>query len=172
MNTFTGEDNAAGYSVHYTTIEGFSWMHLSGIGAAGEFGNFLVMPSVGAFHPNKGKEEAPEEGYRSRYSHDDEVAEAGYYAVTLDDYDVRAELTTAPRAGIMRFTFPESDSSRIQIDFSHRMGGRAVHQYFEVVKEANASWLDGLKVPENSPFRAAMGRLFDNQDACCSWPCG
>ena len=41
--------------------------------------------------------------------------------MTLDDYDVRAELTTAPRAGIMRFTFPESDQSRIQVDFSRRI---------------------------------------------------
>jgi predicted alpha-1,2-mannosidase len=134
-DTFTGEDNAAGYSYEHTTIEGFSWMHLSGIGAAGEFGNVLVMPTTGDFFPNKGVEEKPEEGYRSRYSHDTEVAQAGYYGVTLEDYGIRAELTTARRTGLMRFTFPESETSRIQIDLSRRMGGRATRQSFEVVDD-------------------------------------
>lgn len=58
------------------------------------------MPTVGELHTAKGSEEHPEEGYRSRYSHDSEVTEAGYYAVTLDDYRVRTELTVTPRTGI------------------------------------------------------------------------
>lgn len=56
---------------------------MSGIGWYGDLGNFLVMPTVGELHTAKGSEEYPEEGYRSRYSHDSEVTEAGYYAVTL-----------------------------------------------------------------------------------------
>ena len=142
-DTFTGSDIGPGYSYHHTTIEGFSFMHLSGIGAYGEFGNFLVMPSAGEFHPNKGTEKVPEEGYRSRYSHDTEVAEAGYYAVSLDDYNIRTELTATPRVGLLRFTFPESGQSRIQIDFSRRIGGRASKQYFKVEGDrAISGWVE------------------------------
>jgi predicted alpha-1,2-mannosidase len=36
--------------------------------------------------------------------------------VTLDDYDIRAELTSTTRAGFQRYTFPESDEARILFD--------------------------------------------------------
>lgn len=171
-DTFTGLDNAAGYSDHHNSMEGFSWMHLSGIGAAGEFGNFLVMPSTGKFFPNKGKLEDPDGGFRSRYSHETEVASAGYYAVTLDDYDVRAELTTKPRAGLMRFTFPESDTSRIQIDFSRRMGGRATRQAFKVVSDraiegwvycdsTGGGWMHGRRLSEDLAYKVYIYLEFD-----------
>ncbi len=48
----------------------------------------------------------PLSGYRSRFSHSTEQAEPGYYAVTLSDYDVRAELTATTRVGLHRYTFP------------------------------------------------------------------
>ena len=64
-----------------------------------------------------------------------EVAEAGYYAVTLDDYKIRAEMTAAPRAGILRFTFPQSEQSRIQIDLARRIGGTSTRQYVKVVDD-------------------------------------
>ena len=100
-DTKTGGDHGPGYSWHHKTIEGFSFTHMSGIGWYGDLGNFLVMPTVGELHTAKGSEEYPEEGYRSRYSHDSEVTEAGYYAVTLDDYRIRTELTVTPRTGIL-----------------------------------------------------------------------
>ena len=43
------------------------------------------------------------------------------------------ELTSTPRAGMLRFTFPESDQSRIQIDLSRRVGGTSTEQFVEVV---------------------------------------
>ncbi len=49
---------------------------MSGIGWYGDLGNFLVMPTIGKLHTNKGHEDFPEKGYRSRFSHDDEIAEA------------------------------------------------------------------------------------------------
>ena len=42
----------------------------------------------------RGDPDTPRSGYASRFHHDNEKAEPGYYAVTLDDYKVRAELTT------------------------------------------------------------------------------
>ncbi len=132
-DTRTGDDTGSGYSWHHTTIEGFSFVHMSGIGWFGEFGNFLVMPTNGELKTSKGKDETPESGYRSRFSHDTEVAKAGYYAVTLDDYKIRTELTAAPKAGMIRFTYPENKLSRIQIDLSRRIGGTSTKQFVEIV---------------------------------------
>ncbi len=141
-DTRTGGDNGSGYSWNHTTIEGFSFTHMSGVGWYGDLGNFLVMPTTGKLHTNKGEDENPENGYRSRYSHDNEVAKAGYYSVLLSDYNITAELSAAPRAGIIRFTFPENDSSRIQIDLARRVGGTSTEQYIKVVNENTISgWM-------------------------------
>lgn len=134
-DTRTGGDNGPGYSWHHPTVEGFSFVHMSGIGWYGDFGNFLVTPTVGALHTYVGDEKKPESGYRSSFSHDTEVAEAGYYAVTLDDYRVRVELTSSRRAGMMRMTYPEKDTARISIDLARRIGGSATEQYVKVVDD-------------------------------------
>ncbi len=134
-DTETSGDNGPGYSWHHKTIEGFSFIHMSGIGWYGDFGNFLVTPATGPLRVWKGRADAPEQGYRSRYSHDTEVAEAGYYAVRLDDYGVKVELTSMPRAGMMRMTYPENDSSRIQIDLARRIGGTASEQSVQMIDD-------------------------------------
>ena len=139
-DTKTGGDNGPGYSWHHPTIEGFSFTHMSGIGWYGDFGNFLVTPTTGALHTYVGDEKNPETGYRSRYSHDTEVAKAGYYAVTLSDYNIRTELTAARRSGMIRFTFPANDTSRISIDLARRIGGAATEQY---VKVTGSSTIEG-----------------------------
>jgi hypothetical protein len=49
-------------------------------------------------------------GYCSHFHHETEVAQAGYYAVTLDDYQIRAEAAAAPHTGILRFTLGRAAS--------------------------------------------------------------
>jgi predicted alpha-1,2-mannosidase len=132
-DTITGGDNGPGYSYHHTTIEGFSFTHMSGIGWYGDLGNFLVIPTVGELKTACGRSEFPDEGYRSRFSHDVETARAGYYSVTLSDYNIRTEMTAAPHAGILRFTYPKSDLARIQIDLARRVAGTSTEQYVNVV---------------------------------------
>lgn len=134
-DTKTGGDNGPGYSWHHSTIEGFSFTHMSGIGWYGDLGNFLVMPTTGELHTFKGTEENPESGYRSRYSHDREVAKVDGYSVMLDDYGIQVELAAASRSGMMRFTYPQSEVSRIQIDLARRIGGTSTEQYVEVVDD-------------------------------------
>ena len=132
-NTITGGDNGPGYSYEHTTIEGFAFTQMSGIGWYGDLGNFLVMPSTGTLKTSAGRPDHPGEGYRSRYSKENEVAIAGYYAATLTDYNIRAEATAAPHSGMLRFTFPQNDKSRIQIDLARRVGGTSVEQYIKVI---------------------------------------
>ncbi len=134
-NTITGGDNAPGYSYEHTSIEGFAFLHMSGTGWYGDLGNFLVMPSIGALKTSAGKEDHPEDGYRSRYDKESEHASAGYYDVMLTDYNIRTEVTVAPHSGILRFTFPENKQSRIQVDLARRIGGASTEQYVKVMDE-------------------------------------
>ncbi len=134
-NTITGGDNAPGYSYEHKTIEGFAFMHMSGTGWYGDFGNFLTMPTVGALKTAAGYESDPDAGYRSRYDKSSEYAEAGYYKVRLTDNDILTEATATPHCGMLRFTFPENKQSRIQIDLARRVGGTSTEQYVTVVDE-------------------------------------
>jgi predicted alpha-1,2-mannosidase len=134
-DTITGGDQAPGYSYEHTTIEGFSFLRMSGVGWYGDFGNLLVMPTTGQMKLDSGRLDHPGEGWRSAFSHSREVAEANYYAVTLDDYGIGAEVTAAPRCGMMRFTFPRTETARIQLDLARRIGGTSTRQYVRVVGE-------------------------------------
>ena len=64
-DTHTGGDNAPGYSYEHTTIEGFSFTRMSGVGWYGDFGNLLTMPTVGPFEAACGREDHAGEGWRS-----------------------------------------------------------------------------------------------------------
>jgi predicted alpha-1,2-mannosidase len=134
-DTITGGDNAPGYSYEHSTIEGFSFTHMSGVGWYGDFGNLLTMPTTGPLHFASGRPQHSDEGWRSPFRHSTEIARAGYYAVTLDRYNIRTELSAAPHAGILRFTFPHSAASSILVDLSRRIGGTSTHQFVKVVDD-------------------------------------
>jgi len=51
--------------------------------------------------------------YASTWNHATEVAQPGYYAVTLDSYATRAELTSTERAAMERFTFPSTGQANV-----------------------------------------------------------
>jgi predicted alpha-1,2-mannosidase len=145
-DTITGGDNAPGYSWEHTTIEGFSFTHMSGVGWYGDFGNLQIMPTTGVLKLACGRIDHPGEGWRSRFSHATERAEANYYAVTLQDSGIRAEMTAAPRSAILRFTYPQSgpqaETSRISIDLARRIGGTSTKQYVRVVdNNAIEGWM-------------------------------
>jgi predicted alpha-1,2-mannosidase len=141
-DTRTGADNAPGYSFDHATIEGFSFMRMSGVGWYGDFGNLLTMPTVGPFEAACGREDHAGEGWRSPFNHDKEVIEAGYYAVNLQKYDIRVELTAAARAGMLRITYPKAETARIQLDLARRIGGTSTRQYVKVVGEnAIEGWM-------------------------------
>ena len=100
----------AGYEYDITNIAGFSHIH------SWTMAGLLTMPTVGKLETKPGTEQDPDRGYRSRFRHENEKAEAGYYSVLLDDYNIKAELTTTTRTGFHRYTFPQSDSARVLVD--------------------------------------------------------
>lgn len=105
----------AGYQYDDKTIVGFSHTHFSGTGHS-DLGDFLVMPTVGELKLNPGTADKPRSGFRSAFSHNNETAEAGYYKVRLDDYNILAELTATNRVGFHQYTFPKSDEAHIILD--------------------------------------------------------
>ncbi|HLV64149.1 GH92 family glycosyl hydrolase [Galbibacter sp.] len=107
----------AGYQYDDPTIVGFSHTHFSGTGHA-DLGDFLLMPTVGKLQLNPGTASDSSSGYRSAFSHDNEEAQAGYYSVLLEDYNIKAELTATTRVGMHQYTFPESDQARIIFDLT------------------------------------------------------
>lgn len=106
---------AAGYQYNDPTIMGFSHTHFSGSGHS-DLGDVLVMPIAGDVKLDPGDEKLPGSGYRSRFDHATEVEQPGYYAVTLADYGVRAELTASRRVGWHRYTFPAGKPAHVLLD--------------------------------------------------------
>lgn len=139
-DSVTGGDNGSGYNWEHSTLQGFSFTHMSGVGWYGDLGNFLVVPTIGPLKTSYGETGKPGSGYLSRKA--DENATAGYYAVKLADYGIRAELAAAPHSGILRFTYPQDEHARIQIDLARRVGGTSVMQAVKVVgKNAIEGWM-------------------------------
>jgi len=134
-NTITGGDNGPGYSYEHETLEGFAFTQMSGIGWYGDFGNFLVMPTTGQMYFTAGLKDGSVKGWRSHFDKSSEKAEAGYYSACLTDYDIQVEASAAPHSGILQFTFPEGEDSRIQIDLARRVGGSSTYQKVKVVDD-------------------------------------
>jgi putative alpha-1,2-mannosidase len=107
---------AAGYRYEDTTILGFSHTHFSGAGHS-DLGDVLLMPISGDHVPlEPGDPEKTQPGYRSRFSHDKEHAEPGYYSVQLLDSAVQAELTASDRVGVHRYTFSDGATRHVLLD--------------------------------------------------------
>ncbi len=111
---------AAGYRYDDSTIVGFSHTHFSGTGHS-DLGDLLLMPTTGELKLERGNPDQPLSGYTSRFSHASETAQPGYYAVTLDDYKVRAELTASARVGMHRYSFPAGKPAHVVLDLRTSM---------------------------------------------------
>ena len=112
-------DGTSGYHYSDGSIMGFSHNHLTGTGC-GDLGNIMLMPTVGDLKLTPGNH--PGEGYRARFSHQDEVARPGYYSVLLPDYKLKVELTATARAGLHRYTFPATTEGHVIVDLQHGIG--------------------------------------------------
>ncbi|NMF38593.1 glycoside hydrolase family 92 protein [Flammeovirga yaeyamensis] len=95
---------AVGYDGTHTSIEGFVNFH--------EFqvGGISLMPTNGELITVPGKLEEVEKGYRSNFKKENEIAQPGYYSVVLEDYNIKAELTSTPRVSFHRYSFPKGEN--------------------------------------------------------------
>lgn len=107
---------ASGYDYRDTSIEGFPLYHENQIGGV------VLMPTTGKLKTTPGSLDDINSGYRSRFSHNNEIAQPGYYKVLLDNYSIEAEMTATKRVSFMRYTFPESEQSHVLFDIGNRQG--------------------------------------------------
>ena len=111
-------ETCAGYRYSDPTIVGFSHTHFSGTGHS-DLGDILLMPTTGPLKLNPGTASNPDSGFRSRFSHEGEKAEAGFYEVTLKDYGIKARLTATQRVGVHQYTFPTGTDGQVILDLIH-----------------------------------------------------
>ena len=116
-----GWDACGGYYYTDNTIQGFSHTHISGTGCA-DMGDVLVLPLTGELNAPGTYQPLNCDRFKSQFSHDEELAQPGYYRVKLDTYDILAELTATAHCGMHRYTFPASSQSHILIDLVHGIG--------------------------------------------------
>lgn len=105
-------DGCSGYHYSDTIIYGFSHTHLNGTGVS-DFGDIMLMPTMG-------EPSFDNKVYSSTFSHDNEKASAGYYAVKLDKHNIDARLTTSTRVGFHEYTFNKAGQANIILDLNHR----------------------------------------------------
>ena len=138
----------AGYRWEDPTIVGFSHTHLSGTGHS-DLGDVLLMPTTGPLRLNPGTADRPENGYRSRYSHDTETASPGFYAVTLSDYGIRAEVTATTRTAVHRYTYPADGIDRhLVLDLSHGLYDYEGKTLWASVRMVGDSLLTGYRITQ------------------------
>src|SRR5215211_8112630 len=100
--------NYCGYAFQDPTIRGFGLTHFDGAGIQ-IAGDLPFMPTTGVPGFDAQQNASP-------YEHATEVAEPGYYAVSLAKYDTRVELTSALRASMARITFPQTAQANVVVD--------------------------------------------------------
>lgn len=118
INGVSAWDWCSGYHYSDSVVVGFSHLNLSGTGI-GDLNDVKLMPSsqkvdFSTLSVGK-KEQYPEKStalrdalpYKSKYSHQNETARAGYYQVLLEDSQINVELTTTDRVAFHRYTFPK-----------------------------------------------------------------
>jgi len=105
-------DGCGGYHYSDNVIYGFSHTHLNGTGVS-DYGDIMLMPTMG-------EPSFDNKIYSSAFSHTNEKASAGFYAVKLDKHNIDVRLTTSTRVGFHEYTFNKAGQANIILDLNHR----------------------------------------------------
>ena len=130
-------DACAGYHYDDSTLTGFSHTHLSGTGCI-DLGDLLIRPTTQTVDPSRQPMYAP-----AAFRHEDEKAEAGYYAVLLHEEGIRAELTATAHTGVHRYTFPKESTPTIIVDLKHSLDNE--HIYESSLQVVNPHEMTGMR---------------------------
>ncbi len=105
--------DGGGYNFNDSAITGFSLTHVSGPGCA-IAGDFPILPLAGAVPANPDSASAP-------FSHSDESAHPGSYAVTAGG--VHTQLAVTPRTGVAQFTYPATTQAQLLVKAANSANG-------------------------------------------------
>lgn len=130
-------DACAGYHYDDSTLTGFSHTHLSGTGCI-DLGDLLIRPTTQTVDPSRQPMYAP-----AAFRHENEKAEAGYYAVLLHEEGIRAELTATAHTGVHRYTFPKESTPTVIVDLKHSLDNE--HIYESSLQVVNPHEITGMR---------------------------
>ncbi len=134
----------AGYQYDDSSIVGFSHTHFSGTGHS-DLGDILLMPNSGSIQWNPGTASQTDKGYRSRFSHEKEQAQAGFYRVYLDEPKVQVELTSTERVGIHHYQFQEGKDNHVLMDLTHGIYNYADKNVWCFIRMENDTLITGYR---------------------------
>ncbi len=139
-NKSKGWDWTSGYHYSDTELLGFSHTHLSGTGV-GDLLDILVLPFHGDYAASL---KSPAGRPVATYSHADEQARPGYYAVQLKEQGISAELTTTERVGVHRYQFSQAKDAQLLLDLGYAQNyDKAVVGF---IRQLDAQTLVGYRV--------------------------
>ncbi|AWL78880.1 alpha-mannosidase [Capnocytophaga canimorsus] len=130
VNGISGWDWCSGYHHSDTLLIGFGHLSLSGTGI-GDLNDILLMPvnkeydlsqlSTGKKdqYPKAALDFRNQVTYKSRYSHQNEKAEPGYYQVFLEDPKVNAELTADQYVAYHKYTYQKGDTQSVILNLGY-----------------------------------------------------
>lgn len=170
-----GWDACSGYHCSDTSILGFSHTHLSGTGCA-DLADVLFYPASGELDMHEGMYSRPP----YRFSHKDEKASCGYYAVDFTNAGITAELTATARTGVHRYTFTGEGKRHVIIDLMHSLQGENVDM--SSFRQISSDEMSGMRrtqgwVPDHYVFFSAKFsekfenvKIVDGKQACLTFP--
>ena len=132
---------SSGYHYDHDVIYGFSHTHKSG-GGGTDFQDIMFFPVAGSawqrlkVYPDR---------VGSRFSHEREHVEPGYYRVRLLDSDIEAELTATSRCGMHRYAYPDGAARQLIVDLKHGCQHSTTifaDEDFDTVKVSRLEWVD------------------------------
>ena len=158
-----GWDWCSGYHYSSKTIAGFSHMHLSGTGI-GDWCDISVLPLTDTNEIRAEKIKIP-------FSHANEKAKPGYYAVTLDN-KISCELSANTRTGFHRYTFPDK-KGWLRFDMGFRINWDAptagmlqlLNDTTLIGYRYSTGWAKGQKVYFAASFSAPVKQLLFINDS-------
>lgn len=98
----------APYYYKDSLFQGFRGSHWLSGSCVQDYGSLTIMPI-------DGEVKLETENWASRFSHEKEITTPAYYSVDLERYNIKAELTSTKRCGIMRFTWQSPSEAQIII---------------------------------------------------------
>lgn len=128
----------AGYQYEDSTIHGFSHTHFSGTGHS-DLGDISMMPFSGQVDlENPGS-------WVSRFSHDRETAQPGYYSVYLEDAEVEVELSATLRTGRHRYSYESDAAMGVVLDLTANIYDYEGKNVWTFVRVENDSLVTGYR---------------------------
>lgn len=157
-------DGCSGYHYSDRVVFGFSHTHLSGTGV-GDYGDIRFMPMVGELKTEPGYKNH-ESGYGSYFTHGRETANAGFYAVHLNDYNIYVGLTATERAGFHKYLFPSSGEAYVLLDLKESVTSeKIIETSINIVNDTQISGLrrtDGWSDDQYVYFYAEFSKPFNS----------